>query len=249
MIMVREPSARFVAAVNQGLEYRCDGATGEQHCPTKKEIAEQASNVLQAAKVVCSAGPIPKSIGTLLSKATIKPLLGCQTKMLLGRPCAHSAPLTYADVQRAVGIVQDHKKVVFAGDTDLWDLSVCAYWARVVSASGEGGMARCPPSPLLARADAMHGPKDTFPIDMNQRRIFETLSLRRNASARGEKVQCDDKAAAVAAVSHDAADEALFLAMRKRLLALVKEFKSEINACEVCPNVTSNVGFLGATTD
>merc|ERR1712060_692871 len=55
---------------------------------------------------------------------TFGDLLGCQTKMVVGRMCANSYTLTQADLRRAK---QRIEKMSFIGITDEWDRSICLF--------------------------------------------------------------------------------------------------------------------------
>jgi hypothetical protein len=245
-MMVREPSARLVSAFKQGLPVMCQNQPAFKKDPClstdafklvaaanngSRDILTKISSVSDDGSCVQQLQSIKYKKHSMLWTVGEAALGGCQTKMLLGRPCSSTLSLTREDVAAAVSKVRNPRKVVFAGDTDLWDLSVCTFWATAVAArpaaAGEKGIAQCPPTPLMSKTDLMHG--RGIPIEVQN--VSAILAARRTARS------CSDPAAAVALMTHDVADEALFLEMRKRLLKDVKKHRLLIEACEQCPRV------------
>ena len=250
--MIREPSARAVSQFHMGLMIVCHifslpSYRNRQNvdCITQKDVSFSQNSVQKHGKKTTKC----ESVARIAAWANMEGVKGCQTKMLLGRPCSSSAPLSSADVAKAVAMIENPNRVAFVGDTDLWNLSVCAFWARVTAAAEAveetskvplpdrpvtpiSSIAKCPPGPLMARVELMHG--HGIPLTTN---VSELLRNRRAGSTYLEEQRCDSEIDYIAKNVHDAADEAVYFAMRRRLAETVDRHRERIESCSVCPQI------------
>ena len=220
VFFTRDPASRLLSSFRYGgrpCQPRRGASDADKACsepPPKDQHRDQCSS--------------------LRLQASMNGWQGCQMKLLLGRTCNNPHLLSAQDISRALAMIRNSSAVAFVGDTDLWNLSVCAFWARVYKAAVAQGTAQdmlpCPPRPFLHQPRLKHDSGTIIPLEANYTAVHEERVRRGAANAPG----CDSLLDAVTHADVGDPDELLHLAGRERLHKTVKQFKEHIDSCPAC---------------
>ena len=134
LMMARSPSARLRSQYNQGMQHWCESHNNvKNECWNKKLWSSPERS------------PTDKKHGMdkcarYVDWTKIHGVMGCQSKLFLGRPCS-AVELPTPDEMATVEAVlaNDTSSLLYVGDTGRWNLSVCLFYATFST----GG--RCPP--------------------------------------------------------------------------------------------------------
>lgn len=140
LLVARRPEERLRSMYRQGLEGWCEGARFANRqvrhaCrfPEEKKKRRPAN--------ICAG---------YLAWTELDGVLGCQTKMVLGRPCSGLEAPSEAETREVEALVlaenTSASNLIFVGDTARWDQTICLFYA-LFSPSG-----RCPPEETLLPA-------------------------------------------------------------------------------------------------